>query len=880
MAEPPQPAAVGAEPLVPGPELHWRQLFDALEQPAFLLTPDLRIIAANRACSQTLGLEAAQILGQSCYTLMHRTGAPPESCPAKALLTQQESGALSREMEALGRTFLVHCTPIRNAAGQLQYIFHVATDITAERQREARLRSLLRAAPIGIGLVVQRQLREVNDYLCQLLGYSREELVGQAARILYPTEEDYRFVGEEKYRQLQLFNRGTVETRWQRRDGTIVDILLSSTPVIPGDLSQEIIFTALDITNYRKTLAALREREHFLASVFGSIQDGLVVLDRELRIVRVNPAYAARFADTAPLEGKKCYRVFFRQANPCSGCPGLVTLATGQPAQRIWAYRPSESTTPVWLAVYTFPWRDGEDREIRGVIEYIRDITEQRQAEESLLNLVNAAPIGIYIIQDGYFKLINQPSVEEITGFRREELLGRPALTLVVPEYREEVRRQARQRLKTGDRRPYEYQIITKDGRRKWILESVTSSYYQGRRATLGYFMDITERKQLEERLHQAAKMEAIGLLAGGIAHDFNNLLAAISGYSELLLLSLEPQHPLRNFVEEIKRGIDRGAALTRQLLAFSRRQLIQPEILNPNDILRELQPMLARLLGEDIDLLLKLAPELENIKMDRAQLEQVIMNLAVNARDAMPDGGRLTIETANVYLDEAYTASHAEVTPGPYVLITVADTGIGMDAAILSRVFEPFFTTKGLGRGTGLGLASVYGIIKQHQGHISVDSKPGRGTVFRIYLPQYAGPVPPREIAPPSPQPVAGRHTVLVVEDDQPLREVMVQALSRFGYQVLSAADPDEALELGRRHPEPIHLLLTDVVLPRMNGSELAGHLLSHHPELKVLFMSGYTPNVIVHKGVLDQTVAFLPKPFRLKELLDKIREILEQSS
>lgn len=875
----PEDQTTRAESLPP-PDLalNWRQLFDALGQIVFILDHDLRLVAINEAGIQQLGRPAAELLGRFCFEVMHQAQEPPPSCPALSLIRSSRLQPQSGEIEALGKRFWVGCAPICNQAGQLQWILHTATDITAARQREARLQGLLKAAPIGIGVLVQRRLREVNDYLCQMLGYTREELLGQSARILYPTAEDFVYVGREKYRQIRLFNRGTVETRWQRRDGSVIDILLSSTPVLPGDPEGEVIFTALNITDYKKTLAALQEREGFLSSVFASIQDGLCILDRDLRIVRFNPALEQRLAPKVPVVGKKCYEVFHGRSQPCADCPSLTTLATGQPAHKIWQNRLAESPLPQWLALYTFPWRESAKQEVTGVVVYVRDITAERQAEEAFVNLVNAAPIGIYIIQDGCFKLINDPVLVEVTGYRQEELLGRPALTLVVPEHREEVRRQARQRLKTGDRRPYEYEIITKSGARKWILESVVSSFYHGQRATLGYFMDITERKRLEGQLHQVAKMEAIGLLAGGIAHDFNNLLAAISGYSEVMMLGLSSDHPHYQFVEEIKKAAERGASLTRQLLAFSRRQIMQPEVLNPNQVLQEMKPMLSRLLEENIEVLFYLGPDLHNIKMDRSQLEQVIMNLVVNARDAMPRGGYLTIETANIYLDEAYAACHAEVTPGPYVMLTLADSGVGMDAATLSRIFEPFFTTKERGRGTGLGLASVYGIVKQNQGHITVYSELGQGTVFKIYLPRCGTAVEVKAAAIEEAVVLQGQETILVVEDDQTLRQVMVQALSRFGYRVLSAQHPDEALELGRHHPGPIHLLLTDVVLPRMNGSELAARLVVQHPELKVLFMSGYTPNVIVHQGVLDQTVAFLPKPFRIKDLLAKIRIILER--
>lgn len=720
-------------------DLQWRLVFETTAQVGFILDAEFRLLAVNPAGCQWLGQEAAALLGRRCYEVMHRTETPPPTCPVLELLEKNGRDTLSREIEALGRSFLVSCAPVHDQQGRIRQIIHLATEATGPRQREARLKSLLRAAPIGIGVVKQRQLCEVNDYLCQMLGYSPAELIGQSARILYPSDEDYDHVGRDKYLQMQLFNRGSVETRWQRRDGTIIEVLLSSCPVNSGDLQGEIIFTALEITAYKQALNALQENEAFLQSIFDSIQDGLCVLDTDLRIVRANATFEQRFATAAPLAGQKCFQAFHNRSQPCEDCPSLITLATGQPAQKIWHHCPRRGSEPIWLTLTTYPWQDTKTGELRGVIEYTRDITAQRQAEESFTNLVNTAPIGIYIIQDGCFQLINHPTFTETTGFQREELLGRPALPLVAPEYREEVRRQAKARLRNSDRSPYEYEIITKNGERRWILEAVTSGYFGGRRATLGYWMDITARKRVEQQVHQAAKLEAIGLLAGGIAHDFNNLLAIISGSCDLLLLSLRPDDPLAAYAEEIKKATERGAALTRQLLAYGRRQLLRPKLLNLNDILLAMHPLLDRILATNIEVHYSLAPELPMVKIDRSQMEQIVMNLAVNARDAMPAGGVLTVETATVSLDETYATTQIEVTPGLYVSLTMSDTGIGMDTPTQARIFEPFFTTKELGRGTGLGLASVYGIIKQHHGHITVDSEPGRGSAFRIYLPACA---------------------------------------------------------------------------------------------------------------------------------------------
>ncbi|MBC7251681.1 MAG: response regulator [Anaerolineae bacterium] len=388
----------------------------------------------------------------------------------------------------------------------------------------------------------------------------------------------------------------------------------------------------------------------------------------------------------------------------------------------------------------------------------------------------------------------------------------------------------------------------------------------------------LEELERTQAQLIQAQKMEAVGRLAGGVAHDFNNLLTAIIGNAEFLLMSLGPGDPLRRDVEEIKTAADRAAALTRQLLAFSRKQILQPKVLNLNVVVTNIEKMLRRLIGEDIELVTILAPDLGQVRADPGQLDQVIMNLAVNARDAMPRGGKLTIETKNVYLDEDYAHRYLEVEPGPYVMLAVSDSGVGMDEETMSHLFEPFFTTKDVGEGTGLGLATVYGIIKQSGGHITVYSEVGQGTTFRIYLPRIeeAGRVGKRETRPE--ELLLGGETVLLVEDADMVRELARRVLAESGYTVLVARDGEEAMRVCAEHKGPIHLLVTDVVMPGgMSGRDLAERLASRQPQMKVLYMSGYTDEAIVRHGILEPDVIFLQKPFTPAELTHKVREALE---
>jgi two-component system cell cycle sensor histidine kinase/response regulator CckA len=385
-------------------------------------------------------------------------------------------------------------------------------------------------------------------------------------------------------------------------------------------------------------------------------------------------------------------------------------------------------------------------------------------------------------------------------------------------------------------------------------------------------FEDITERRRLESQLLQAQKMDAIGNLAGGVAHDFNNALGVILGYTELLLRQADDKH--REKLEQILKATQHASGLTRQLLAFSRKQIADPRVVDLNALLSDLEKMLGRVIGEDIDLAIVPGADLGRVKADPGQLEQVVMNLCVNARDAMPDGGVLRIETANAELDAHPAAADEAVTPGRYVMLAVSDGGAGIDPQIRSRIFEPFFTTKPPGKGTGLGLATVHGIVKQAGGYVWVYSEPGHGTTFKIYLPRVDDDAAARDTE--TEMPLRGWETILLVEDEEALRAIAREILEEHGYRVIEAAGANEALEAAHRHPEPIELVITDVVMPGMNGRMLAEALVAARPELRVLYMSGYTDDVIAHRGVLEPGALFLEKPFTVQALLSRVRAAL----
>jgi two-component system cell cycle sensor histidine kinase/response regulator CckA len=485
---------------------------------------------------------------------------------------------------------------------------------------------------------------------------------------------------------------------------------------------------------------------------------------------------------------------------------------------------------------------------------------------------------AVFLLElDGRITLGNGRA-EMITGYTQAELVGRSMFSLLP----EAGAREAQARLSAGragtDVSPFfEAEAVRKDGTRILVEVHVTSVMKDGVPvARLGVARDITERRNLEDQLRQAQKMEGIGRLAAGVAHDFNNLLTAIGGRCYLVLNALTSENPIRQEIEIIQGAAERAAKLTHQLLAFSRKQILELRVLDLNVIVTGIEPLLRRMIREDIEIATALDPAAGHVKADAGQIEQVLLNLGVNASDAMPRGGRLTMTTGNVTLDEGYARTHAEVEPGPYVMLSVSDSGHGMTPEVQARIFEPFFTTKEVGKGTGLGLATVYGIAKQSGGHITVYSELDHGTVFKLYLPKVEE---ASGIAEPDRLPQIARRgteTVLLVEDDEPVRTLAREVLSIQGYTVLDATSPGEALRLAAAYPETIHLLLTDVVMPQMNGRQVADHLLAARPGLKVLFMSGYTDAAIVQHGVLEPGTQFLQKPFTPDRLGRKVREAL----
>jgi PAS domain S-box-containing protein len=612
------------------------------------------------------------------------------------------------------------------------------------------------------------------------------------------------------------------------------------------------------------------------------LPDCITRYDRDLRLRYANAA-ARRVASLA------------LGARPTESMPGspralawetlLREVFAGGGERALDWQRPDPAGHPVWLQVHLVPELE-PDGTVESVLAIGRDIgplkeaqweTERREAYYRAL-IENASDMVTLLAADDTVRFVS-PSVERVLGYRPEDCVGRDAYVAVHRDDHEAVRAElARATERPGEPRRLTYRFRHANG--AWrVLEATVTDLLAD--PAVGAFVfnsrDVTERIGLEDRLRQAQKMEAIGRLAGGVAHDFNNLLTVIRANSDFLLEDLEGSDPRRGEAEEIRSAAEHATGLTRQLLAFSRRQVVQPKVLDPSGVVSHMSKMLRRLIGEDVELVLELEEGGATVLADPGQLEQVVLNLCVNAREALPGGGRVTVTSRTVTLDLG-AASHLGLAPGHYVRLMVQDTGAGIPAEVIDQIFEPFFTTKE--SGTGLGLATVYGIVKQAGGEIAVASTPGVGTTLTIHLPTIRLAAAPTVAAPSQAAPARGAETVLVVDDDAPLRRTMRRVLESRGYRVLEAESGAAALELAAGCGEPIHLLLTDVVMPRMSGPELATRMREERPTTPVLYVSGYPDDTITHYGVLAPGATLVEKPFSVDLLARKVREALDHAA
>jgi PAS domain S-box-containing protein len=639
----------------------------------------------------------------------------------------------------------------------------------------------------------------------------------------------------------------------------------------------------LGISQFRESKSANALQTHKLA--MDSAINGMAILDAAGKYIYVNPAYARMVANADPeaVLGKSWRDTSTaRDADPVEQDIRRSLKEHGKWFGPITMHHASGTVVPMEMAVTSLP--DG------GTICVSRDITDrvsaQRardQAEIKYRMLVEQVAAISYIAELGVRGqwLYVSPQIESMFGYTADEWMSTSRDWIRhIPAEDHPIVHAAEEASSRGEPFQAEYRITRKDGQTMWVSDTAVVVRGSDSHPVMeGLIVDITERKLLENQLMQARKMEAVGRLAGGVAHDFNNLLTIIKGYIEIALQRCLNQPALHGDIRRIEEAADRAVALVRQLLAFSRKQVLRPKILDLNSIVVNLDQLLRRLMSANIEMKTFVSKDLGAIKADPGQVEQVIMNLVVNARDAMPDGGRIIIETSNVDLDSSYTLDHTVVRPGPYVLLAVTDTGVGMTPDTVAHIFEPFYTTKESGRGTGLGLSTVYGIVKQSGGYIWVYSELGKGTTFKVYLPRVKDEVQPPAAEMPVSATRKAHETILLVEDEPVVRELAHMVLSERGYKVIEAHTPEEAERLAGNNGAEIHLLLTDVVMPGSSGRELAKTLTGRYPNLRVLYMSGYTHNVIAQDGTLEEGISFLQKPFTPQVLAEKVREVLDRS-
>jgi len=744
----------------------------------------------------------------------------------------------------------------------------------------------LRSISEGVSITdMSDNVRFVNEAFRKMYGFGDHELIGQNITIVRSPNNPPEITREILPATLRGGWRGELLNR--RKDGSEFRVYLSTS--IVRDEKQRPIFlvgVATDLTERKRVEEEIYRSRQMLQLVLDNIPQRVFWKDRNSRYLGCNKpfAYDAGLSHPREIIGKEDFEMPWGEQAHLYRADDRLVMETNTPKLSFEEPQRGSGGRLLWVRTSKVPLQDREGKVI-GVLGTYENITEDRQAEEALRaseekyrKFFDEDLSGVYISTPKGGLVACNPTFLQIFGFSSlEEAMSADVTALYPnPADREVFLQQLREHKKLERR---ETEGRRKDGKPIYLVENAFGVFdEQGNLVEIkGYLFDDTNRKKLEEQFRQSQKMEAVGRLAGGIAHDFNNLLTCINGYSELLTLKMDGRDPSRKFAEEIHAAGEKAAALTRQLLAFSRRQVLQPEVLDLNSVVRDLEQMIRRLIGEDIDLHVIQSSPLGRVKADPGQISQVIMNLVVNARDAMPHGGHLIIQTADVELDENFVLEPSGTRPGHYVMLAVRDSGSGMGPEVRSHLFEPFFTTKELGKGTGLGLSTVYGIVKQSEGYVSVDSRVGVGTTFTIYLPRVEGSPQNGSREPDISSDKQNSETILLVEDEKSVLELAQRLLSRQGYRVISANNGSSALQVCREQVDPIHLLVTDVVMPKMEGRDLARQIRALLPQIKVLFVSGYSEDAILHQGLLEPGTAFLQKPFTADSLPRKVREALD---
>jgi len=809
----------------------------------------------------------------------------------------------------------------------------------ALRLSEDRLRTVLRAAPVGIGFVENRIIQSANEQACAITGYTLDELIGMDSRDLYESREEYERLGTEGYEQQQqsAIGMASIPTRFRRKDGSLVNVLVNSTAVEPKDPSAGAVFSIIDITEQKRAEEARVSHLRFLENMqqvdrviqqetdvdrmtsdilqvtlemFGADRAWLLYPcdpDAEswsVPMERTRPEYPGAFAlgEEIPMlpEAVNVFRnaldkddviiLDSRDPDAPKATDELFSILT----QMHMAVHPRRGKP--WMfglhqCSHHRDWTDEEKDLFREIGHRLGDalssllfLRDLQQSEERIGGILRHSPSVIFLKDtNGRYLLVNR-RYEELFHVTNEEIQGKTDYDIFPKEAADAFRENDQRVISSGMEMLLDEVAPHDDGMHAYLALKYPVRNREGEViGVCGIATDVTERKhaeeerdKLEDQLRQAQKMEAVGQLAGGVAHDFNNLLQVILGYADLLLLEIPADGPHHRELQHMRDAANQAADLTRQLLAYGRRQMIQPKDTDLNALIDDLLKMMRRLIGEHIELDFLSGHGLGTVHVDRAQIQQVLMNLCVNARDAMPKGGKLTIETENVLINGEYVETHPWSSPGRYVLLSVTDTGCGIEPEILNSIFDPFFTTKEIGKGTGLGLATVYGIVKQHDGQINAYSEIGKGTIFKIYLPIVERRAV--EVTNSSPDAVpGGTETILVAEDDEKILALASRLLHDAGYSVLTARNGLEAVRVFEEHADEIDMVLIDVVMPKLGGREAVNRILERSPGLPHLYASGYSENAVHTNFIQEQGLRLIQKPYQRETLLREVREALD---
>jgi PAS domain S-box-containing protein len=747
---------------------------------------------------------------------------------------------------------------------------------------ELRYHTLFEQSPDGILILdTDGRIIEFNESAHRQLGYSREEFAGLRISDIdpYQTPDEIQATIEDVLNK----RRAQFEVRHRAKNGELRDVQVITQTIV---LSGRTVFHTIwrDITERKRSEAALRESEERYRALADAAQDIIFIIDRNDCIQYIN-RFGATLLGQLPenIMGKPRTEFFSPDLSEQQKRGLQEVFATGLPL--FVENRAIFSGREVWLSTSLTPVRD-QSGAIHTVLGISRDITGHRRAEEELKasrkfleTIIETEPECVKLIgRGGHLLMMNRSGLDMIEADTFEQVKEQPVFPLISPKYRKAFKKLTEDVFQ-GETGELVFQMTGLRGKTLW-LDTRAVPLRNDRNeiiALLAITRDITERRKLEEQLRQAQKMEAVGTFAGGIAHDFNNILTAIIGYGSILQMKLAENNPLGTNVAHILASAERGAQLTQRLLAFSRKQIINPKPIDLHELIRKIEHLLIRIMGESVALNTVRADEALMVMVDAGQIEQVLMNLATNARDSMPGGGTLTIETGSVELDKGYAKTHGYGKPGRYAVITVSDTGTGMAEHTRLRIFEPFFTTKEIGKGTGLGLSIAYGIMKQHDGYINVYSEPGKGTAVKLYLPQIIPEMKTSHIQESIPF-LSGIETILLAEDDSVVRTLTKKVLEESGYTVIEAVDGEDAVSKVTEHKERIQLAILDVIMPGKNGKEVYDEIKKTAPGIRVLFTSGYTANTIQTRGLLDEGLHFVAKPVPPRQLLRRVREVLDE--